>query len=172
MRHAAILLALVAGACTTGLPASGDTGDSGDDLPSESTAVVALPCGEAPSSVLADDGCYCEQGTTWVEPFNPTWFDCAPLEPRAGECDPENGAGQEGACTCAPCHRFCAFENVDDTSCCFDDAQVDCVAPTPETTTGDASTGADTSTGTGTESTSGDTSSGSSGGGSSGSTGR
>jgi hypothetical protein len=142
LRPAAILLALVAGACTTGVPSSGETGDTGDDAPSTTSGGPALPCGEAEHSVLVDGTCYCEVGTTWAEPFNPMSFACAPLEPREGECDPEHGAGQEGACTCADCHRFCAFDNLGDTSCCFDEAQLDCVAPTPETTTSDASTGA------------------------------
>ena len=160
LRSAAILLALVAGACTTGLSTTGDTGDTGDDAPSTTSGGPALSCGEAESSVLVDGTCYCEVGTTWAEPFNPMSFDCAPLEPREGACDPEHGAGQEDACTCADCHRFCAFDDLGNTSCCFDEAQLDCVAPTPETTTSDASTGADTSTDTGTDTGTGTGSSG------------
>jgi hypothetical protein len=136
-------------ACQTGIAATGSTGETGDDTAGTTTS-DALGCGDANNSIIVDGSCYCEPGTTWIDPFDPTSFECAALEPREGECDPVNGAGSTDNCTCDPYYRWCSDEPTS-TACCYDPAQ------DPENMFGDTSTG-DTSTG---DTSTGDTSTGS-----------
>jgi hypothetical protein len=144
-------------ACQTGVESTGSTGDTGDDTVGTTTMGEDLACGEAASSLLVDDTCFCTPGTTWVNPFDPSSFECAPLVPRDGECDPVNGAGSPGACVCADYYAWCSV-NVDDTDCCYDPAQDPDGSHDPggDTSTGDAST-ADSSTGDTDATSTGDT---------------
>ena len=130
-------------ACQTGIEATGSTGDTGDETAASTTAAEEQMCGVAANSLEVGGVCWCEPGTTWVEPFNPSSFECAPLQPREGECDPVNGAGSTGACTCADYYAWCSVTNDADTDCCYDPAQDPdgSHAPPGATSSGDTSTG-------------------------------
>jgi hypothetical protein len=138
-------------ACQTGIAATGSTGDTGDETAGTTTAGEHLPCGEAPESFVQDDICWCTPGHTWVEPFNPSSFECAALEPRDGECDPVNGAGSTGSCRCVEYYAWCSVSDESNTECCYDPAQDPdgSHAPPSETSTGEPSTGNADATSTG-----------------------
>jgi hypothetical protein len=138
MHRLALALSSFVLACGTGVAATGDTGETGDDTAGTTTAGNPDACGEAPNSLLVDGMCWCEPGTTWVEPFNPASFECAPVEPRDGN-------------TCPDYYAWCS-SNPENYECCYDPAQDPDGShdPMPETTTGDASTGDTDATSTGT----------------------
>jgi len=138
-------------ACQTGIEATGSTDDTGDETAASTTAAEEQMCGVAANSLEVGGVCWCEPGTTWVEPFNPSSFECAPLQPREGECDPVNGAGSTGACICVDYYAWCSVTNEADTDCCYDPAQDPdgSHAPPGETSSGETSTGDTDATSTG-----------------------
>lgn len=92
MRLVAPVFAALAIACGFGADeddaGTGDTGSA--SMGSSSTAGDALGCGaDGTNSQLVDDRCYCNEGFTWSDPFNPYGFTCE---------RPER--------TWPPCHRY------------------------------------------------------------------
>jgi hypothetical protein len=158
--RAACALALAC-ACGSGSgdTASGqDTGaDTGASGSSGSTGpVVVQACGvpnemgePSPHSYLdPEDGrCYCEDGYTWTDPFNPHDFGCTEVGTRDGEASCGDRAilitctGVTATCGCAKGDTWCSRTDEMNTSCCRDDAQKPPPEHDPDASTNDTGSG-------------------------------
>lgn len=169
LRRAACALALAC-ACGFGTNATDtDQGTGGETTPTGTSGttgpIVYGACAMTPDeeallhSYLGDDGqCYCEDGFTWTDRYNPNDFGCTEVLPRvakSGACDASAiflGCGQaEGAsCDCEIGDAWCPNDLDDSLRCCHDSAQQtpaekDDDGSTSTTGTSSGDSGADTS---------------------------
>jgi len=160
----AALAILVATGCLGGSANESGTSEGGSETGGTETGGTATTCDEGENTIERDGFCYCMPGTSWVDPFDPNSFDCAPIEPRPGACDDAHSVSLGGGlCSCEPLYTWCEFDpayemptddTVFDISCCLDPAQDpgDNGTSSTETTSGETTSG-ETTTGEAGEST-------------------
>ncbi|HWB81360.1 MAG TPA: hypothetical protein VG755_40635 [Nannocystaceae bacterium] len=161
-RVSALALAFAC-ACGFGTNATDTDASTGQMTSAEgTTGTTGVPIVE---TCIADDGgsgttggdhhhytddagqCYCDDGYTWRDPYNPNDFGCVEVVARTVPCDPGCDAsavagtcnGTAITCDCAVGQRWCSDDAMR-TECCDDPAQSPVPTHEPTTDSGSGTT--------------------------------